>query len=101
MRGCPLDNHRGCGEFRRKNRLFALMLVREWESDFLDPRRFGLMEDRFRRPLRLSRRPASLIVTEQSFRAATGSNGRPDERGQAKIEHVVESRFRLLLIFRH
>jgi hypothetical protein len=25
----------------------------------------------------------------------------PDERGPAKIEHVIESRFRLLLIFRH
>ena len=46
-------------------------------------------------------RPASLIATKRPFRAATGSNGHPDERSKAKIEHVVESRFRLLLVFRH
>jgi hypothetical protein len=35
------------------------------------------------------------------FYAATGSNGLPSERGPAKIEHVIESWFRLVLIFRH
>jgi len=45
--------------------------------------------------------PVLWMVTERPIRAATGSTGLPGERGQAKIEHVVESRLRLLLIFRH
>jgi hypothetical protein len=95
--------------FHRKNRLFALLkpsyrTVSRVGEDFLDPRRLtGLIEDRFRPRfmLRPPRRPASLMVTERPFRAATGSTGLPGERGQAKIEHVVESWLRLLLIFRH
>jgi hypothetical protein len=60
------------------------------------------MEDRFPRPIHAPpAAAANLIVTERPFWMATGSSGFPDERGPAKIEHVVESRFRLLLIFRH
>jgi hypothetical protein len=77
--------------------------ARERESDFLDPRRLtGLIEDRFGP----SCTPCPAVAgqsncDERPFYAATGSNGLPNERGPAKIEHVIESRFRLLLIFRH
>ena len=75
---------------------------RERESEFLDPRRStGLIEDRFRRHAPLPQRPAGLIATERPVCAATASNGLPDERGPAKIEHVIESRFGLLIIFHH
>ena len=48
------------------------------------------------------RRHVSMDQTlEQSSRAATGSSGLPDERGKAKIDHLVQGGFRLLLIFHH